>query len=263
MSKLSMLASTVRSKLSTGYLVLPTLPEIAIKVLRAFDNELATAHQIANILIQDPSMSLRILKISNSALLSSPVRITDLKAAVIRIGIGRIKNIVSAIALEQVFVGRHGKNKTLIRNLYKESCDVACMALSLHYHSRFPNACSSDDLMLHGMISNIGYLPIIAEADANGIDDLDLSMINPNLVKTLTRAVLKSWDMDTVFLEEAVKAVEYDVNGTVTAAAFVAASKAAIQGLPDIYSNFLLEEGLKLDSPEIKIFADSMKEIFE
>lgn len=263
MSNLNMLASTVRSKLSTGFLVLPTLPEIAIKVLRAFDNDLATAHQIANILIQDPSMSLRILKISNSALLSSPVRITDLKAAVIRIGIGRIKNIVSAIALEQVFVGRHSKNKTLIRGLYKESCDIACMALSLHYHSRYSNACSSDDLMLHGMISNIGYLPIIAEADASGIEDLDLSMINPSLVKTLTKAVLKSWDMDTIFSEEAVKAVEHDPSWSVSPATFIAASKAALKNLPDEYSALLLEEGLTLSSPEIKTFAHSMKEIFE
>ena len=63
-----------RTRLQTAIeqdrLILPTLPEVALKVRDAVENESATAQDIATILAQDAALSARLMKVANSPALS-------------------------------------------------------------------------------------------------------------------------------------------------------------------------------------------------
>ena len=97
-------------KINNDTLVLPTLPAVALKVRRAADNPDINLSAMADVISQDPSLSARMVKISNSVYLGRSVKVTSIQQAVTRIGLRQIKNIATALAMEQLFVS---KNETV------------------------------------------------------------------------------------------------------------------------------------------------------
>ena len=94
-------------KIKNGSLVLPTLPEIALKVRRAADDPNINLHTMSDIISHDPALSLGILKVANSALLGRVIKVETVNQAVTRIGLRQIKSIATAMAIEQVFVSEN------------------------------------------------------------------------------------------------------------------------------------------------------------
>ena len=97
-------------KINNDTLVLPTLPAIALKVRRAADDPDINLNAMADVISQDPSLSARMIKISNSAYLGSTVKVTSAQQAVTRIGLRQIKNISTALAMEQLFVSKNASS---------------------------------------------------------------------------------------------------------------------------------------------------------
>lgn len=54
--------------LESGQLQLPTLPEVALRVRDAVEDENASASQIADIIAQDAALSARLIQVANSPL---------------------------------------------------------------------------------------------------------------------------------------------------------------------------------------------------
>ena len=66
--------------------MLPTLPEVALKVREAVDEPDATASQIADIVITDAALSTQLLKVANSALYRGTRAVESVQMAVSRLG---------------------------------------------------------------------------------------------------------------------------------------------------------------------------------
>ena len=64
-------------KINNDTLVLPTLPAIALKLRRAADDPYIDLSAMADVVSQDPSLSARMIKISNSAYLGRSVKVTS------------------------------------------------------------------------------------------------------------------------------------------------------------------------------------------
>ena len=64
-------------------LVLPTLPEIALKIREVAEDEDATINDISSIIGQDPALTARLLRIANSPMLRSSIAINDLTTAAV------------------------------------------------------------------------------------------------------------------------------------------------------------------------------------
>ena len=94
-------------KIKNGSLVLPTLPEVALKVRQAADDPEINLNRMSDIIAQDPALSLGMLKVANSALLGRSVKVETVNQAVTRIGLRQIKSIATAMAIEQVFVSEN------------------------------------------------------------------------------------------------------------------------------------------------------------
>jgi len=94
-------------KIKNGSLVLPTLPEVALKVRRSADDPEINLNKMSDIIAQDAALSLGMLKVANSALLGRSVKVETVNQAVTRIGLRQIKSIATAMAIEQVFISKN------------------------------------------------------------------------------------------------------------------------------------------------------------
>lgn len=180
--------------LENDQLVLPTLPEVALKVREASANPDVDVATLAKVIENDPAISARIIKVSNSPLLRSSRRIEDLKMAVSRLGINYTSNLATSLAMQQMFQATSDVIDQRMREVWSHSTEVSGIAhvLARHYTKLKP-----DQATLAGIVHQIGVLPILTFAEDNrrllkdtaALDEL-ISTLHP----ILGRKILKAWD---------------------------------------------------------------------
>jgi HD-like signal output (HDOD) protein len=186
--------NNIVTELENGTLVLPTLPEVALKVREAVDDPDATAAGLAEIIITDAALSARLLKVANSPLYRGRVSIDSVQMAVSRLGLGMVKNLVTSLVMQQIF---HPKSKVVekrMKQLWEQSTEIAATSRILATKQSGINA---EEAMLGGLIHNIGILPILSKAESNpellehpDVLDETIEKLYPRIGAT----ILKSWE---------------------------------------------------------------------
>ena len=158
----------VMEKIKQDALVLPTLPEVALKVRQASDDPDINLGQISDIIGQDPALALGMIKVANSALLGRSVKVETVSQAVTRIGLSQIKGISTAMALEQVFVSKNDIVASYMNKSWQKTIDIASVAISLmslYLKDNKHTPLTLEVITLASLIHNIGVLPILTEAE--------------------------------------------------------------------------------------------------
>lgn len=143
-------------------LVLPTLPEIALKVRDAVSDEDASSKQIAEVISLDPAISARMIQVANSPLLRGSQKTETVDQAITRMGHALVKSMVTTMAMEQIFQATHPITEKYMQEIWNESTQVASIASAIASH--FTNL-KPDQAMLAGLVHNIGALPILTRAE--------------------------------------------------------------------------------------------------
>ena len=162
------LYTILTEKIKQGALVLPTLPEVALKVRKAADNPDINLNHMSDIIGHDPALSLGLIKVANSALLGRTVKVQSVSQAVTRIGLRQIKSLATAMAIEQVFFSKNEVVAMYMQKSWEETVDVASVAVSLmsfYLEKNKHTAFNLDTLTLASLVHNIGVLPILTEAE--------------------------------------------------------------------------------------------------
>ncbi|KFZ39278.1 histidine kinase [Shewanella mangrovi] len=197
-------------KLKSDTLVLPTLPEVAIRVQEVVGQPNSSLKQVAEVIGQDAAISARLIKVANSALYSRGIKAENINNAVSRIGLTQIKSIVTSIAMEQLFISTNEMVWEVMDEVWTTSIEVTSAACSmlLMYKKQHPQTpLNYDTLTLAGLVHNIGALPVLTEAEShpelfNSVGQL--RALVRKLQGPIGRAVLNSWD----FAPEVTEVVE-------------------------------------------------------
>ncbi|VAW64013.1 hypothetical protein MNBD_GAMMA08-1394 [hydrothermal vent metagenome] len=184
----------LKTAVESDQLVLPTLPEVALKIREAVENDNTSAQQIAETLTQDASLSARLIQVSNSPLYRSRNPIEDLQMAVTRLGIRMVKDLVISLAMKQIYQATSDVLDEHFRNSWNTAVEVAAICRMLA--TTVPGI-NPEQALLAGLIHNIGSLPILVLAE----DDDDLFNNSEALgavIKELTSPVgvliLEAWN---------------------------------------------------------------------
>jgi len=159
--------SELKQAVESDQIILPTLPEVALKIRDAVENENTSAQQIADTLTQDASLSARLIQVSNSPLYRSRNPIEDLQMAVTRLGIRMVRDLVISLAMKQIYQATSDVLDEHFRSSWTTAVEVAaiCRMLAITVPSINP-----EQALLAGLVHNIGSLPILVKAE----DDDDL-----------------------------------------------------------------------------------------
>ena len=194
-------------KIKQDSLVLPTLPEIALKVRQAADDPEVNLGKMSEIIGHDPALSLGMLKVANSAMLGRKVKAETVNQAVTRIGLRQIKSIATAMALKQVFISKNKIVSMYLNKSWEKTVDVASVAITLmtfylkkHKHSPL----TLDTVTLAALVHSIGVLPILTEAEKHPDIFANPTFLQQAIVKLASdigAEVTKAWGFSDEFIE--------------------------------------------------------------
>ncbi len=193
--------SELKIAVESDQLILPTLPEVAIKIREAIEGESASAQQIAEILTQDASLSARLIQVSNSPLYRSRNPIEDLQMAVTRLGIRMVRDLVVSLAMKQIYQATSDVLDEHFRRSWNTSVEVAAICRMLA--TTVPGI-NPEQALLAGLIHNIGALPILvlAEDDEELINDGEaLGNIIKELQAPVGELILETWNFGDAMTE--------------------------------------------------------------
>ena len=209
MSTENALLTILVDRINNDTLVLPTLPEVAIKVRQAADNPDVNLMQMSDAIAHDPALSARMIKVANSAIMGRAVKVSNLHQAVTRIGLRQIKNIATAMAMEQLFVSNNELIKGYMGKAWQKTLHVASHSISLmefYLKRNTHTSLNRDAITLASLVYNIGVLPILTEAERHPevfANPSFLAHAIQRLSGKIGGSIMKAWEFPDVFVEVA------------------------------------------------------------
>jgi len=82
---------------------LPSLSSITMKLMDMATDEDVTAQGLANLIEKDPSLTVKLLKLANSAYFSQRVKVASVEQAVMRLGFDRLRIMALSLSLRDTF----------------------------------------------------------------------------------------------------------------------------------------------------------------
>ena len=195
---MSKLAEKVQKELiqaiDNDELVLPTLPEVALKVREAAEDPDISIPQLSKVIGNDAALTARIIKVVNSPLLRTNKEITDLQMAVSRLGINYTCNLATGLAMEQMFQATSDVVDRKMREVWNKSTEIAgiCHVLCKHYTRLLP-----DQATLAGLVHQIGVLPILTYAEEHSellADSISLNHVIEQIHPIIGDKILRTWE---------------------------------------------------------------------
>lgn len=209
MSTENALLTILIDRINNDTLVLPTLPEIAVKVRQAADDPEVNLAKMADVISQDPALSARMIKVANSAFMGRSVKVNTLNQAVTRIGLRQIKNIATAMAMEQLFVSNNKLIRTYMDKAWQKTLKVACQAITtmdLYLRVNKHTSLNKETITLASLVFNIGVLPILTEAERHSEVFANPSFLAHAIQKLAGKiggAIMREWGFTDDFVEVA------------------------------------------------------------
>ncbi len=143
---------------------LPTLPAVAIEVLRLARDEDASIEDVAYTIARDPALSAKLLRMANSSLFRRGAAVTTLQEATMRLGLKTVKLMALSFSLAEAFPRNGDRAGFDYGRFWRQSLitTVAARTLARLVHSPHEN-----EAFVCGLLSHIGEL-VLAECAPEG-----------------------------------------------------------------------------------------------
>ena len=170
--KIEQFLKQIKEAVASEQLLLPSLPDVALQVREQCEKDEASLQTIADVLSQDPALSVRLLQLANSSLYRTRESADNIQAAIARLGLKLVRDLIMGLAMKQIYQASTDVLEERFRELWLASVKTAAIARMLAMDHRHLNP---EQAMLAGLTHNIGALPILmlAEDDDELFDNAD------------------------------------------------------------------------------------------
>jgi HD-like signal output (HDOD) protein len=186
---------SLAGELSGGQVDLPSFPEIALQVRRILSDPDTKMEQIVRVVGSEPALAARLVRIANSAAINrSGKDVTDLRAAIARIGHNMVRSASMSFSMNQIrTANKLASLAPHLNDLWERSTYVAAYAYVL---ARTCTRVNPDEAMLTGMMHGIGKLYILTRATGHpelfATEDVLNDIIN-DWYPSIGKAILENW----------------------------------------------------------------------
>lgn len=188
------IAADIHSALAKDQLDLPSLPEVALEIRECAESEYVSATSLGAVVAKDPGPAAQVVRIANSPMFRATRSIDDLNQAISRLGVDYSANIVTGLAMRQMFQATSELVDNRLRQVWRRSSEVAgWTSILCKQYTRL----RSDQAALAGLTHSIGTLPILSWVEENdGVirDSLTLDKVIETLHPTLGSMILQHWN---------------------------------------------------------------------
>ena len=134
---------------------LPTPPIVFHQIQKVISDPKVSAGQIASILSEDPAMSVKVLKLTNSAFYGLSREVESVKQAVVIVGLEAIKNLVLAASVLDMFKGKDFDQEAQ-EKFWRHSLAVGFCGRMLANQTRVRGMIDPDSVFSGGLLHDIG-----------------------------------------------------------------------------------------------------------
>jgi len=188
---------------------LPSLPEVALKISHAIQNQDADFRQIATTLQADPAIAARIVQVANSAMYSGVSRVESVQNAITRIGMQATRAIVMSVVLKNLFTPQSALVRKRMKTYYQHSIRMGAIC---HVLATRLSGFDPEQAFLAGLMHNIGVLPLLIQADRHTDLNQDpevLEQVIRELAWPIGSALLEQWGFEPQFVNAALEATNW------------------------------------------------------
>jgi HD-like signal output (HDOD) protein len=181
--------------LNSGHLLLPSLPEVAVRIGEAVNDEDTDARKIAGLIETDPVIALKIVKAANSARYGGVSQVATVTEAVARLGMQNTRILVVTFALRELFRTPSRQLEARMLALWEHSRHVGALAQVL---ADRVGTFNSHEALLAGLVHDIGCVAVVGYA-RDFPDVAQNSVALESSVRTLrsqlSGMILSTWQM--------------------------------------------------------------------
>lgn len=147
--------------LSGEEVTFPTFLDLTFRIRTALKNPDLPIERLASLVGTEPLMSVRIMRLANSAALNTSGRaIGDVKSAIMRVGIKTVRTVSFAVAMEQLLRSKKmAPFEALSHRLWDHTLLVAALSRVL---ARRLSPVNPDEAMFAGLVHDIGAFYLLS-----------------------------------------------------------------------------------------------------
>src|SRR5215469_10502747 len=198
------------AELSGGKVELPGFPHIVMRVQHVLSDDKTDATKVVRVIGSEPVLATQLVRMANSAALnpgSAPV--TDLRAAVTRVGVDTVRSATIAFAMRQLREAPTLRGLEMqLGVLWRRSVQVASLCSVI---ARRLTSVNPDTALLAGLLQGIGRLYILTRASRHRslfCDAAAYQAIEHDWHLSIAAALLENWGI----ADEIVQAVHESEN---------------------------------------------------
>ncbi|MCG9751480.1 HDOD domain-containing protein [Vibrio brasiliensis] len=209
-------STLIEHSIKSRKISLPPIPDVVLKIQQLCSQDSTGISDVADSLLEDPGLAAIVIRVANSVIFNRRnITCTDLVTAVSRLGILRVRDIVTAQAIEQL---KHSVNlspscnRVLVQSAANSRELAATMVLVARgfKESESPRYrhIETDKALLAGLLADIGLFCIVSEyhsylEQGNYLDEEIAFQVFERQCSRASALVLDSWGFDNDFLEVA------------------------------------------------------------
>jgi HD-like signal output (HDOD) protein len=142
---------------------LPTIPAATQRVIAAIHDPLTTTESLVKLIHEDATLSMRVLRLANSATFGGRQKITDLRLACARLGMRNLANVAHVVAQAHLYRSANPTFREFMNALWQHAVATARLAEAF---GAVAGGVSQNTLFLMGLVHDIGK-PVLLDATTN------------------------------------------------------------------------------------------------
>mgnify|MGYP002725755794 CR=1 FL=1 len=157
---------------------LPTLPNVALEVMRLTQDPKSTITDLVRVVEKDVALASSILRAANSAYYGVPRKIDTMKMAVVILGMNEIINLVMGVSVFKTFSDTGGSDDFDMNLFWQHSAAVGDLSLALYqgFKLQAPSSC-----YISGLLHDVGKLILFQFFNDLFMEVLEVSKSDGNL----------------------------------------------------------------------------------
>lgn len=199
----------IKRDLRENRFVLPSLPEIALRIRKAIEGEGANLDKVAKLVNADPAIAAKLIKAANGPLYRGNVPIESSQGAIVRLGTKATRQLVISFTMRDLFKVKDTGLKKRLHEVWRHSTEIGALCFVL---ARLTPDLEPEHAMLAGLVHDIGVVPILNYAQQHPemlADRAALEQVSAELRGEIGAMILRRWGFSESLAQAALHADDW------------------------------------------------------
>jgi putative nucleotidyltransferase with HDIG domain len=134
---------------------IPSIPLVLIRIIQTLDADTSSARELEELILHDPALSARILKLANSAFYSFRARVRTISHAITLLGMNLVTSLAIGINIYDTFTKGAKGEAAHINQLWTHSCGVGVLVKEIWTRRRGVSR-EAEFAFLCGLLHDLG-----------------------------------------------------------------------------------------------------------